>query len=215
MVKNSHSLQPKLSKNHHHHHHQNRAVEVASLSKRTLRNKVRFIFLFRFQSKKNVKLSLFSSHFGSLHRPIHSLSKNISHLSIESDRNQVRASAEHHRARFASKKINQHLPFPPRPPQKYGLYHYSLCLRQVPRLSRIRIPCYFPVFHVRSLPDGLGAMQHGEGIRLGREARGNLGLTPQRGSGFSRTNTCDQAAFVGPCPLGTSLVQQGCHRSKR
>lgn len=31
MVKNSHSLQPKLSKN----HHQNRAVEVASLSKRT------------------------------------------------------------------------------------------------------------------------------------------------------------------------------------
>lgn len=31
MVKNSHSLQPKLSKN----RHQNRAVEVASLSKRT------------------------------------------------------------------------------------------------------------------------------------------------------------------------------------
>lgn len=50
MVKNSHSLQPKLSKNHH--HHQNRAVEVASLSKRALRNKVRVFFSLDFKVKK-------------------------------------------------------------------------------------------------------------------------------------------------------------------
>lgn len=65
MVKNSHSLQLKLSKN----HHQNRAVEVASLSKRTsaLRKKVRDLSL-DFQSKK--MLNYLSSNFGSLHRPI-------------------------------------------------------------------------------------------------------------------------------------------------
>lgn len=64
MVKNSHSLQPQLSKN----HHQNRAVEVASLCKRTSALRKKLEFIFRFQSKK--MLNYLSSNSGSLHRPI-------------------------------------------------------------------------------------------------------------------------------------------------
>lgn len=37
---------------------------------------------------------------------------------------------------------------------------------------------------------------------------------PQRGSGFSRTNTCDQAEFVGTCPWGLALSKGLRHQSK-
>lgn len=37
---------------------------------------------------------------------------------------------------------------------------------------------------------------------------------PQRGSGFSRTNNCDQAEFVGTCPWGLALSKGLSHQSK-
>lgn len=129
MVKNSHSLQPKLSKN----HHQNRAVEVASLSKRTSALRQKLDLSLDFQSKKT--LNYLSSNFGSLHRPIPF--PKISAISLQNLIQIECASAKGHQAQFTFKKIKHDLPFPSLPPQKYGLYCYSMCLRQVTRLSRI------------------------------------------------------------------------------
>lgn len=81
MVKNSHSLQPKLSKN----HHQNRAVEVASLSKHTSALRQKLDLSLDFQSKK--MLNYLSNNFGSLHRPIPFPKISAIYLSIESDTN--------------------------------------------------------------------------------------------------------------------------------
>lgn len=51
---------------------------------------------------------------------------------------------------------------------------------------------------------------------LRREVGGILhsSIPPQRGSGFSRTNTCDQAEFVGTCPWGLALSKGLSHQSK-
>lgn len=154
----------------------------------------------------------------------------------------MRASSEDHQAQLTFKKIKHDLPFPSLPPQKYGLYRYSLCLRQFMRLSHTSPSqlhpnsfFLFPRFPHLLPPDGAGAMQRGaaEGIRLrwcgwadGRRKLsggkwwwwGNFALInsppPQQGSGFSRTNTCNQAVFVGTCSWGPALSTGLSHQSK-
>jgi len=153
----------------------------------------------------------------------------------------VRAFSEDHQAQLTFKKIKHDLPFPSLPPQKYRALPLFLVFEASseaqPHLSLTASPkflffvFYFPGFHVRSLPPGQGRRSV-EGTRLGwadgrrssREGSGAGGEDfafiippfPQRESGFSGTNTCDQAVFAGTRPwwpaLSTGLSHQGTAR---
>lgn len=142
----------------------------------------------------------------------------------------MRASSEDHQA-LTFKKIKHDLPFPSLPPQKYGLYRYSLCLRQVTRLShtaRSQLhPNSFFISQVSTsapLPmgqgrcnaelrrasgsDGAGGLT--DDAALGREAGGNFALInpPPARKWLFNDKHLRPGSVCRNLPLGTSLVHR-------
>lgn len=135
----------------------------------------------------------------------------------------MRASSEDHQAQLTFTKIKHNLPFPSLPPQKYGLYHYSLQSRQVQRLSHTSSSklhpnsFLFPRFPAPSLAgrgDSHGSGRDGAGgltddAALEREG-GDLTLNPpSEEAAFQRKHVLP-GSVCSNSPLGTSLV----HRAK-
>lgn len=126
--------------------------------------------------------------------------------------------------------ISPFLPFPP--PTKIWalpLFHVFEASYQAQPHPSLRASSKFLFISQVSTPAasrrGRGAVEaagsdgSGRGLMdtaLRREVGGILhsSIPPQQGSGFSRTNTCDQAEFVGTCPWGLALSKGLSHQSK-